>query len=125
MATVIHGRNLIIKMNGTAIAGAKSCEISVKCDKIETASPSTGTWRTFLAGRKEWSGSCGHLIPASGTPLKSDTEMVGQIVTLTMQTDMPGDTISGSAIVEQWSASGAVGSLVNGSFSFCGNGPLS
>jgi len=125
MATVIHGRNLIIKMNGTAIAGAKSCEISVKCDKTETASPSTGTWRTFLAGRKEWSGSCGHLIPASGTPLKSDTEMVGQIVTLTMQTDMPGDTISGSAIVEQWSASGAVGSLVNGSFSFCGNGPLS
>lgn len=125
MATVIHGRNLIIKMNGTAIAGAKSCEISVKCDKIETASPSTGTWRTFLAGRKEWSGSCGHLIPASGTPLKSDTEMVGQIVTLTMQTDMPGDIISGSAIVEQWSASGAVGSLVNGSFSFCGNGPLS
>ena len=112
-------------MNGKAIAGAKSCEISVKCDKTETASPSTGTWRTFLAGRKEWSGSCGHLIPASGTPLKSDTEMVGQIVTLTMQTDMPGDTISGSAIVEQWSASGAVGSLVNGSFSFCGNGPLS
>ena len=125
MATVIHGRNLIIKMNGTAIAGAKSCEISVKCDKIETASPSTGTWRTFLAGRKEWSASCGHLIPASGTPLKSDMEMVGQIVTLTMQTDMPGDTISGSAIVEHWSASGAVGSLANGSFSFCGNGPLS
>ena len=125
MATVIHGRNLIIKMNGTAIAGAKSCEISVKCDKIETASPSTGTWRTFLAGRKEWSGSCGHLIPASGTPLKSEVEMVGQTVTLTMQTDMTDDTISGSAIVEQWGASGALGSLANGKFSFCGSGPLS
>lgn len=125
MATVVHGRNLIIKMNGTAIAGAKSCEISVKCDKIETASPSTGTWRTFLAGRKEWSVSCGHLITASGTPLKSRAQMVGQTVTLTMQTDMPGDTISGSAIVEQWSASGAVGSLANGKFSFCGSGPLS
>lgn len=125
MATVIHGRNLIIKMNGTAIAGAKSCEISVKCDKIETASPSTGTWRTFLAGRKEWSVSCGHLIPASGTPLKSDVAMVRQTVTLTMQSGISGDTISGSAIVEQWSASGAVGSLANGKFSFCGNGALS
>jgi len=125
MSTVIHGRNLIIKMDGTAIAGAKSCEISVKCDKIEAASPSTGTWRTFLAGRKEWSGSCGHLIPASGTPLKSEVEMVGQTVTLTMQTDMTDDIISGSAIVEQWSASGAVGSLANGKFSFCGSGPLS
>ena len=67
---VIHGRKIIGKVGGTAIAGAKSCEISIKGDQIETASATTGAWRDFIASRKEWSVTCGHLIPASGTPLK-------------------------------------------------------
>lgn len=125
MAEVIHGRNLIIKMDGTAIAGAKSCEITIQGDDIEIASPSTGAWRAFIAGRKEWSVSCGHLIPASGTPLKSNAVMVGTTVTLTMESGLTGDTLTGSAIVKQWKASGAVGNLANGTFSFKGTARLS
>lgn len=121
---VIHGKNLIIKVDGTAIAGAKSCEISVDGEQIETASPDTGTWRTFLAGRKEWSVTCGHLIPASGTPLKTEAGMVNTTVTLTIQSDMNGDTMTGQAIVKTWNASGSVGNLAQGSFKFLGNGAL-
>lgn len=121
---VIHGRNLIIRVDGTAIAGAKSCEINVDGEQIETASPSTGTWRTFIAGRKEWSVSCGFLIPASGTPLKSEAAMVNTTVTLTVQSGLSGDTLTGSAIVKAWKASGTIGNLSQGSFQFRGNGAL-
>lgn len=121
---VIHGRNLIIRVDGTAIAGAKSCEINVDGEQIETASPSTGKWRTFLAGRKEWSVSCGFLIPASGTPLKSEAAMVNTTVTLTVQSGLSGDTLTGSAIVKAWKASGTIGNLSQGSFQFRGNGAL-
>lgn len=121
---VIHGRNLIIRVDGTAIAGAKSCEINVDGEQIETASPSKGKWRTFLAGRKEWSVSCGFLIPASGTPLKSEAAMVNTTVTLTVQSGLSGDTLTGEAIVKAWKASGTIGNLSQGSFQFRGNGAL-
>ena len=121
---VVHGRNLIIKVNGTAIAGAKSCEITVDGEQVEIASPTQGSWREFLTGRNEWSVSCGHLVPASGTPLKSSIQMVNTTVTLTIQTGLSGDTVSGSAIVKKWGANGAVGNLVQASFQFRGNGAL-
>ena len=121
---IIHGRNLIVKVNGTAIAGARSCEINVEGEQLETASPDTGTWWTFLAGRKEWSVTCGYLIPAAGTPLRSEAAMVNTSVTLTVQSDMSGDTLTGSAIVRTWRASGNIGNLAQGSFHFRGNGAL-
>ena len=120
----IHGRNLIIKVHGTAIAGAKSCEINIDGEEIETASPTQGTWREFIAGRKEWSVSCGHLLPATGTPLKSSAAMVNTVVTLTVETDLTGDTLTGQAIVKTWKASGAIGNLAQGSFAFRGTGAL-
>lgn len=121
---VIHGKKIIVKVGCTAIAGSKSCEISIKGDQIETASPTTGEWRDFIAGRKEWSVTCGHLIPASGTPLKSNAAMVNTVVTLIIETDMTGDTLTGQAIVEAWKASGTVGNLATGTFQFRGKGAL-
>lgn len=59
---ILQGRNLIISADGEVIAGAKSCEINVQCDIIETASPNSGNWKQFLVGRKTWSVSTNHLI---------------------------------------------------------------
>lgn len=121
---VVHGKKLIITVGGSAIAGAKSCEINIQCDDFEVASATQGKWREFLSGRKDWSVTCGHLLPASGTPLKSSAEMVGTKVVLSIQTDMTGDTLTGSALVKSWRASGAVGNLATGAFSFRGSGAL-
>ncbi len=121
---MIHGRNLIVKVGGTAIAGAKSCEIIIKGDQIETASPTTGEWRDFIAGRKEWSVTCGHLIPASDTPLRSRAQMVNTTVTITVTSGISGDTLTGTAIVKEWQASGTVGNLAQGTFRFLGSGAL-
>lgn len=121
---VVHGKKLIITVDGSAIAGAKSCEINIQCDDIEVASATQGKWREFLSGRKDWSVTCGHLLPASGTPLKSSAAMVGTKVVLSIQTDMTSDILTGSAIVKTWRASGAVGNLATGAFSFRGSGAL-
>ncbi len=121
---VIHGRKIIVKVNGTAIAGAKSCEITVNGDDIEIASASQSTWREYIAGRKDWAVSCGHLLTATGTPLKTNAQMVNTVVTLVVETDQTGDTLTGQAIVKAWKASGAVGNLATGTFQFKGTGAL-
>ena len=58
----MNGKNLILKVNGTAVAAAKSCSIDTKCDLLEVSSPSDGAWRRFWVGRKEWSVSCSYLL---------------------------------------------------------------
>lgn len=59
---ILKGKQLIIKVNGSAIAAARSCSINVQTDEIETATMSGGPWRTFLLSRKSWSISTNHLV---------------------------------------------------------------
>ena len=70
---------LILNSSGTAlIAGAKSCEIDMSCETIETSSPSNGTARTYIAGRTEWSINVGYLVV---DPL-ADIPRVGQTASI-------------------------------------------
>ena len=78
---ILHGKNIILKMNGMAIAAAKSCEVNVSAGTIPTASPSDGAWESSIPGRKSWSASCSHLVKE----IADSTAMVGQTVTLTFQ----------------------------------------
>lgn len=75
---ILHGRNLIIKAGGVAIAAAKSCDISVQCEEIDTASPSTGEWRTAITGRKSWTVATNQLVTSIVRPFS----MVGTSVSL-------------------------------------------
>ena len=121
---MIHGRNLIIKVNGTAIAGARSCDINISGEEIEVASATQSKWREFLTGREEWSVTCNHLLPASGTPLRSSKNMVNTTVTIRMESGRYGDVLTGQAIVKSWRSTGTLGNLAQGTFSFRGSGPL-
>lgn len=124
---IIEGGKIIIKVNGTAIAAAKSCEINVNCDEVERTSASQQSWREFLAGRKEWTVTCTHLVTsysgAPGSGVKKSIEMIGTAVTLTIELSV-SDSMTGSALVKTWRASAVKHSLAQGSFSFRGNGPL-
>lgn len=73
---ILHGQRLIIGIDGTPIAGAKSCEISVEVDTMEVASPTSGDWHTHLSGRKGWSITTGYLVTAP----QSDIPKVGAAV---------------------------------------------
>lgn len=120
---ILHGRNLIIRISGTAIAGAKSCTIHIQCDNIETASATSGSWKTFLAGRK------GAMITVSclviDSNFKSSMEMVGSIVSLSGEiTGVSGSSFSCSALVQEWKVDASVGNLAQGSFGFLVSGSI-
>ena len=121
---MIHGRNLIIKVNGTAIAGARSCDINISGEEIEVANTTKDKWRVFITGREEWSVTCNHLLPASGTPLRSSAAMVNTTVTIRMESGRYNDVLTGQAIVKSWRTTGTLGNLAQGTFSFRGSGPL-
>lgn len=52
---ILQGRDLIIKLGNTAIAAAKSCRIKISADLLPVSSPTTGQWKCFTTGQKEWS----------------------------------------------------------------------
>lgn len=78
---IIQGRHLIIKAGGVAIAAAKSCDINVDCDEIETATTDGGSWRTALLGRKSWSVSTNQLM----TSIVRQFQMIGTKVSLSIE----------------------------------------
>ena len=60
---MLQGRNLIIAINGSTIAAAKSCSVDVQADTIKVSSPSDGAWEHIIAGRKSWQVQTSHLMP--------------------------------------------------------------
>lgn len=122
---IIHGENLIVKVNGTAIAASKSCTVSIEGSLIPTSSPSDGVWTHAIAGRKSWSVRTNHLLIDNGL---APASMVNSTVTLTLSCIVNGSTVSnlsGSAICRQWEGTFTKGSLAQGSYMFQGTGTLS
>ena len=113
----ILGKNLIVSVNGTAIAGAKSCRLQISGENIERASATNANWREFIAGRKTWTVACDHLLPRT-TPLPS-AAMVNTVVTLTVGLDRTRWGVS-SRRGGQWCRGYAGGWLVP----VQGSGPL-
>ena len=60
---MLQGRNLIIAVDGSTIAGAKSCSVDVQADTIKVSSPTDGEWEHIIAGRKRWQVQTSHLMP--------------------------------------------------------------
>lgn len=77
---IIHGKDIIIKADGEAIAAAKSCELDISAEVIKTASPTDGQWQHGIAGRKSWRATCSHLV----TDILDPAQMVGVDVTLSI-----------------------------------------
>ena len=77
---ILHGKNLIIKVDGTPIAAAKDCNISIQRDRHEVSSPATGDgkWKHYIFKRGSWSVSTGHLVMS----ITRSAIMVGTTVSL-------------------------------------------
>ena len=116
------GNNILILIDGAAVAGCRANEIQVGGELIEIASPDTGQWRTFIAGRKEWGFTSGWLVTAHADIKR----LLWQGRTVTVRIIGRGDStgLTGTAIVQQCNMSSSVGNLAQGSFSFKGSGPL-
>lgn len=124
---ILHGRNINVKVNGTIIAKAKSCQLNVQCDITEISSATTGTWKQFLAGRKEWDIDVTTFVDV----VKTGFDLVGQTVTIefgqvsaSSRADLTADKLSGSAIVTMYAIGGEVKGLATSQMQFKGNGAL-
>jgi len=115
---IIHGRQLIVKQNGTAIAVQKSCDIDVRNAPIPVSSPSQGQWENNIAGRNSWTMTCNTLV----TAIASNVSMVGQTVTISC--GVGDDTVSGTALITGWKVTGTIGNLAQAVATFLGSGPL-
>ena len=51
---MIHGKDLILSINDTPVAGATSCDLTIKTDFIAVSSPTEGKWLEYLPTVHEW-----------------------------------------------------------------------
>ena len=120
----VLGNNIIVLMNGQAIAGTKSDELQVDCETIEIASATDQAWTHYISGRKSWSLTVGWLLLANTDVRKA--LLVGSSVTIKIKGrgDTDANGLQGSAIISKAKITAIRGNLATGSFAFVGNGPL-
>lgn len=122
----------MIGIGNTAIACAKSCIIQVKSKTIEVSSATTGDWREYVAGSKEWSINVGYFVESGqygnigDTSIEGRLRLAGQTVTLSVFTTVNGQYIRavGTAICTDANVSATKGNLVYGDWKFKGTGEL-
>lgn len=118
---IIHGRNIIVKSEGVVIASARSCNLQISGDTIETSNPTDGSWRTYYAGRKSWDLTLSYLV----TALRGLAVSVGNTYTIMIESnDDDDDLLTGEAICVDNEVTATIGNLTQGSFRFKGTGPI-
>ena len=124
---MVNGNNILIyaTYNGStqAVADTRSLSVQVGAEMIEIASPDSGEWRAYLAGRKNWAINVGWLVSAI-----SDIDkllLAAQQVTIRIVGRGQTYGLTGTALVQTARVDSNVGNLSNGSFVFQGTGPLS
>lgn len=115
---MIHGKNLMVLLNGTAVAASKTCTVNKKAGTIEISSPNSGSAREYVADRTTWDVTTGHLVEDFTAGLLS----VGQTYTLTLSDGT--SQMSGTAICTEYKVTATKGNLAQGSFKFQGTGVL-
>lgn len=121
----MNGNNIIVLMDGVAIAAAKSCTISKKVEAIETANSADGRAKSYIPGLREWSVSVRALV----TSMPDFFTNPGQKVSLSIAVrdnngEYTADRVTGTAIIESAKITGTVGNLITAEVKFLGTGSL-
>ena len=121
---MIHGRNLIVALDGVPVAGAKSCQFQISQNFIKACSPTEGRTKRKVPTDYDWSMSVDCLIPSSNLPKNlTDLLIKGTKVLLTFS-DGSDQRRAGYAYVKSCNQTGSVGSIAKFSASFESSGGL-
>jgi hypothetical protein len=115
----LQGNNLIIYVDGVAVAAAKSCTVTMEVGSIDTAG--SGRTKASMPTVKDWSVKTSVLV----TSLNGHFALSGKVrlsVAVVDGGEITTDRMTGEAIVTSANVSAAVGNLMQGSFSFKGSG---
>lgn len=122
----LNGNNILVYLNGTAIAGSTTADAQNTVDLVEIGSPlSSGQWKQYIKKRKTWSVTVNYLVlQYSGV---RDLLKVGDSYTLKIRGRNSSDStgVSGTAILKTCRITAQRGNLVQGTFQFQGNSSLS
>ena len=116
------GNNILVYLNGTAIAGTRSNKIQTECEMLEVTNPGSAEWKLFHAGRKQWAVNVGFLVLASTDARKSLN--IGTTYTLQFRDRQGTVLLQGQAIMKQCDIELVRGNLATGIISFQGSGEL-
>ena len=121
----MNGNNIIVLMDGVAIAAAKSCTITKRVEAIETANSVDGRAKSYIPGLREWSVSVRALV----TSMPDFFANPGQTVRLSIavrdnEGEYTADRVTGNAIIENAKITGTVGNLATAEVKFLGTGAL-
>lgn len=122
---MIHGRNLIVALDGVAVAAAKTCSLDIDQSFLEACSPVSGRTHTKIPTTYDWGVSVDGLIANNSSPTVSlqDRLIAGTKCLLTF-TDGSGNLRAGYVYVKSCKESGPVGGLATYSASFESTGEL-
>ena len=122
---MVQGRNLILALNNTAIAAAKSCSFKIQQNFIEACSPTSGRTKKKIPTDYSWDLSCDCLMatPAYADSIvnmvKNGTEVIVRFYDTTYGINRKGKAFVASANID-----GPVGSLSKLSISITGSEEL-
>ena len=133
----LNGNIILVQVDGHTIAGTKTTEIQVDSELIEIASATQGDYREFIVGRKQWQVTVNYLLMYATyqtmftypNAALTDALLVGNQYTLKFKNranhyDQP-ITLKGTAILRTCKIDARRGNLIQGTFTFVGNGALS
>ena len=133
----LNGNIILVQVDGHTIAGTKTTEIQVDSELIEIASATQGDYREFIVGRKQWQVTVNYLLMYATYQTMftypnaslTDALLVGNSYTLKFKNranhyDQP-ITLKGTAILRTCKITATRGNLIQGTFTFVGNGALS
>lgn len=117
----LKGKDILIYIDGHAVAAARSCEIQKDTEILEVSSSSDNTSSHFVSGRYRWNVVVSGLVVTPNVVLQSGTAatMTCRIASEPNLTLLTGNVICNSAKV-----TATIGNLAQMSCSFQGNGPL-
>lgn len=121
---LIHGRNLLIYADGTVVAAARTCKISMDVDAEQISKPGSGNNRSYLAGRKGWTVSVTSLIQIAHTRFSLSRTPLRLTFVVRNGSTLTTDRMTGNAIINKSEIAAQKGNLATGTFNFLGTGPL-
>lgn len=120
------GNDLIISVDGAALAASKSCGVDMDVDTKEIALAGAGTSKSYIAGRVSWSITTNHLV-GDTDKVEDMLRRVGKVFELSVNMRSSPDAeknMRGMAICTQCKITATRGSLIQGSFTWKGTGSL-
>ena len=121
---MILGKNLIVALDGVAVAGAKSCKLNLSQNFKEVCSPTEARVMEKIPTTYDWGISVDCLIPSSNLSVSLTDKLIKGTKCFITFTDGSGQNRAGFVYVKNCDEGGNIGSLATFSASFESSGAL-